>query len=190
MYRNILKSISCILMCLFLMSCGTSLKSNHYVGVKEPIDEKELNKESIWTIEDSIFYARAVDPNKIIASSLRWDEAEKEYKVETFQIVFTSLGKYAFLNLPDKDTGLYTIYRLVPSTDGSVILFAADKENMKKHIKEGKIKAIEKDGSFILETTKEGLDKYVLDNLNEIFDYSSANIIKPLKGFKDNKQKQ
>ena len=185
MYRNMLKAIVCVLISLFLTSCGTSLKSTHYVGVKEPVDEKELNQETLWTFEDNVFHVRAVDPNRIIASSLRWDEAEKEYKVETFPIVLTSLDKYTFLNLPGKAAELYTIYRVIPSTDGSVILFTADKENMTKHIKEGKIKAIEKDNSFILEMTKEDLDKYVLDNLNEVFDYSSAHIIKPLKGIKE-----
>jgi hypothetical protein len=167
------------------MSCGTSLKSPHYVGIKEPADVKGLNKETIFTFEDDVFYVRAVDPNNIIASSLRWDAAEKEYKVDTFPIVLTILGKSRFLNLPDKSTGLYTIYRLIPSMDGSLILFAADRHNMTKHIKEGRIKATEEDNSFILEITKEDLDKYVLDNLNEIFDYSCAYIIKPLKGIKE-----
>lgn len=185
MFRKLLKSISWVLMCLFLMSCGTTLKSNHYVGIQEPVDEKELNKETIWTFQDEIFYVRAVDPNKIMASSLSWDSSENEYKVVTFQVVLTSLDKYTFLNLKDENSASYSIYRVIPSTDGALVVFTADKGNMKRHADEGKIKAIERDNSFIIESTKEDLDDYVLNNVNEIFDYSRAHIIKPLKGLKE-----
>ncbi|MEA3346863.1 MAG: hypothetical protein U9Q21_02100 [Candidatus Auribacterota bacterium] len=184
MFKTVIKLTGCVIISLFLTSCA-SLKSKHYVGIKEPIEKEDLEEESIWQFEDKVFYVRALDPATAIASSLKWDDSKKEYKIITTQVVLTKLDEHLFLNLKGEKEDLYTILRLTGSMDGTMIIFTVDDEEIEKHIKEGKVKAIKKGDNFILELTKEELDSYVRENLNNLFDYDIAGIIKPLKGFKE-----
>jgi hypothetical protein len=130
------------------------MKSKYYVGQKEPIDGKDIEKDSIWQVMDNVFYLRVIDPETLKASTLEWNASRNRYETKTFEVVLTKLDEHFFLNL-------------------------------KKDMKEGKLKALKKGKyDFILQLTKEELDNYVRQNMNELFDYDSPGIIKPLKGFK------
>ncbi|MCK5543209.1 MAG: hypothetical protein KAI40_11010 [Desulfobacterales bacterium] len=192
MIKIIVKLFCCTMISLFLVSCS-SLKSEHYVGQKLPIHE-ELEEESIWQFEDKVFYVRVVSPANspiITASSLQWNKLKNKYEIKTSQVTVTELkiddaDDSLFLNLKEEKEGLYTILRLIPSSsDKDMVIFTVDKGTIKKHIKEGKVKAVKKGDAFILKLTKEELDSYIRENLNEIFDYGGAGIIKPLKGFNE-----
>jgi hypothetical protein len=168
------------------------MKSEHYVGKKIPIQE-ELEEESIWQFEDKVFYVRTIgseDSATITASALQWNKSKKKYEVEIFQVALTQLeinnsDDALFLNLKDDKDGLYKIFRLSPSTnEKDMVIFTIDTGVIKKHIKEGKVKAVKEEDGFLLKLTKEELDDYVRNNVNEIFNFGSAGVIKSLKGFK------
>ncbi|MCP3898755.1 MAG: hypothetical protein GY707_03365 [Desulfobacteraceae bacterium] len=185
---------SCIMISGILMSCS-SLKSEHYVGEKLPIHEL-LQKESIWQFKDTVFYVRTGgDSHEFVttATALQWNELKNKYDIKTSKIVLTKLPNKdvdvddsRFLNLKNDKDDLYTILRLIPANnDKDLIIFTVNDNVIEKHIKEGKVKAVEKSKDFILKLTKEELDNYIKENLNEIFDYSAAGIIQPIKGFKE-----
>ena len=191
MFKIIMKLFCFTMISLFLVSCS-SMKSEHYVGKKIPIQE-ELEEESIWQFEDKVFYVRTIgseDSATITASALQWNKSKKKYEVEIFQVALTQLeinnsDDALFLNLKDDKDGLYKIFRLSPSTnEKDMVIFTIDTEVIKKHIQEGKVKAVKEEDGFLLKLTKEELDDYVRNNVNEIFDFGSAGVIKSLKGFK------
>ncbi len=193
MSKLIMKLFCCTMVSLFLVSCS-SLKSEHYVGEKEKSIHGELQEESIWRFEDKVFYVRAKgtgDSATITVSSLVWSVTKQKYEVKTAQVVITSLesankdkDKSLFLNIKDTKDGLYKIFCLVPSTNNKdMVIFTIDSLAIEKHIKEGKVKAIEKKNDFILQLTKKELDNYIKENLNDIFEYGGAGILKSLSGF-------
>ena len=191
MFKLIIKLFCTAIISLSFSSCST-MKSEHYVGEKIPVQE-DFAEESIWQFEDTVFYARTLGPGEsatITASSLIWNKSEKKYKVKTAQVVITKLktgdtGESYFLNLKDEKEGLYTILHLVPSTnERDMVFFTIDTGTMRDHINEGKIKAVEQKDEFILKCSKEELDNYIQGNLTEIFDFGGAGILKSLKGFK------
>jgi len=186
MYRKITKIFACCVFCLGIVSCA-SLKSKHYVGKKELGAEKDLKKETIWQFQEKVYYVRAVDPETLIASTLEWNDEKKKYEVKTSQIVISKLNENLFLNFKPEKEELYTILRFSPSTEQIMAVFTVDGDIISKHIEEGKVKAVKKGDDFILELTKEELDKYVKENLNELFDYKHSGIIKAIKGFKEEK---
>jgi len=191
MFKLIIKFFCTAIISLSLSSCST-MKSEHYVGEKIPVQE-DFAEESIWQFEDTVFYVRTLGSGEsatITASSLLWNKSEKKYKVKTAQVIITKLetgdtDESYFLNLKDEKEGLYTILHLVPSTnERDMVFFTIDTGTMRDHITEGKIKAVEQKDAFILKCSKEELDNYIRENLTEIFDFGGAGILKSLKGFK------
>jgi hypothetical protein len=162
------------------------------VGEKVPIQE-ELEEESLWQFEEKVFYVRTLgsgDSTNITASTMVWNKSKNIYEIKTSQVAMTRLGmgdsEGFFLNLKEEKDGLYKIFRLIPSTnEKDMIIFTVDTGIIKKHIKEGKVKAVKGKDGYILELTKEELDNYIRENLNEIFDFGGAGIIKSLNGFKE-----
>ncbi len=180
----------CTMVSLVLVSCS-SLKSEHYVGEQVPIQE-DLAQESIWQFEDQIFYVRGQgmeNPGTMTAWTLNWNESENRYEVIESRVVVTQLKlkdsrALLFLNLKEEKDDLYKIFRLIPSTnEQDAIIFTVDAGKIKEQIKNGKVKAFKKDGDFILQLTKKELDRYIKENADEIFDFSTAGIIRSIKGF-------
>jgi hypothetical protein len=160
------------------------MKSKYYVGQKEPIDGKDIEKDSIWQVMDNVFYLRVIDPETLKASTLEWNASRNRYETKTFEVVLTKLDEHFFLNLKKENEELYIILRMSASPQGMALFTVKDKK-IEKDMKEGKLKALKKGKyDFILQLTKEELDNYVRQNMNELFDYDSPGIIKPLKGFK------
>jgi hypothetical protein len=189
MFRITIILISFLVLALFLSSC-TKLKSEFYVGEKEKIPSKEVKTESIWQYEDEVFYVRILDSLRVIASSLEWEDSTNEYKVVTYDVVFTKLGDDSFLNIKEKD-GLYNILRFVSSADGTIAFFGLDKKQLEGDMKQGIVEATEKDSDYILDLNKKELDTYVSENINNLFKVKTPGIIKPLAGiFKDNVSKK
>jgi hypothetical protein len=186
MYKKTINMIVFCMLSLGMASCA-SLKSKHYVGEKESGAEKDLKKETIWQFQEKVYYVRAIDPQTLIASTLEWNDEKKKYEVKTSQIVISKLNENLFLNLKPEKEDLYTILRLSPSTDKIMAIFTVDSDIIQKHMKEGRVKAVKKGDDFILELSKEQLDKYVQENINDLFNYKNAGIIKAIKGFKDKK---
>lgn len=184
MFKTVMTLVGCVIIIVSLTSCA-SLKSKYYVGEIEPIDEEEMIEESIWQYNDKVFFLRAIDSTTVIASSLDWRESEKAYKVITSQVVITTLDEHLFLNLKEEKEDLYTILRLIPSMDGEMVILTVDKEKIEKHIKEGRVKATKAGDDFILNLTKKELDVYIRENLNDLFDYDVAGVIRPIKGFEE-----
>ena len=179
------KLIAFAIISLFAVSC-TSLKCKNYVGTKESIEESDLNTESIWQFNDTIFFVRVVDQS-VTVSGLEWDDSKKEYQVRKSNVILSKLDEHHFLNFMDDKDNLYTILRASSLTDNTIAVFTVNKEIIQRHIKEGKLKATKKEDSFILDLTKEELDNYIRNNLNDLFDYDAGGLLKQLKGTRKNK---
>ncbi len=163
----------------FVISSCTKLKSNYYVGEKEKISTKDLKKETIWQYEDDVFKVRILDSLTVIASSLEWDDSKNEYKIVTFEVVYSRLGDDYFLNIKEADE-LYTILRIAVSLDGTIAFFTVNKNQIENDIKQGIVKAAKRDSDYILDINKKELDKYVSENINELFKIKTPGMIKPL----------
>lgn len=183
MLNKVMILIGCVIICLFLSSCYT-LHSKHVVGEKKLIENKKIDAEGRWQFEDKDFFTRVIGHGTLVGSSLGWDETKKEYKASNVQIVLTQLDDTNFLNIKESKDDLYTIYRMDYSGDGSIVVYTIKEETMDRHIKEGKVKATKtkyNNSSYILELTKEELDIYIQENINNLFDYGNPIIIKQFK---------
>ena len=182
MLNKVMILIGCVIICLFLSSCYT-LQSKHVVGEKNIIEYKKIDAENRWQYKDEDFFTRVIGPGTLVGSSLRWDESKKEYKASNGQIVLTQLDETNFLNIKGDKEDLYTIYRMDYSGDGSIVVYTIKEETMDRHIKEGKVKATKtkNNNSYILELTKEEIDIYIQENINNLFDYGNPIIIKQFK---------
>jgi hypothetical protein len=173
----------CLLILVLLVSSSTKLKSKHYVGEREILSTKEYEQESLWQYEDDAFYVRIVDSTTVIASYLEWNDTIKEYNVVTMEVVPTKIGEDHFLNLKETD-GLYNILRMIGTSDGSVAFFGVDEKKLDKDIEDGRIKVSKNnEGDYIPELDKAELDKYVSENINELFKIQTAGLIRPLTKF-------
>ena len=173
MIRSIFTA-SIILLSTMLSSCS-SLKSQYYVGEKQPITEEDLKEESIWKIGEDVFNVRVVDTNTVIASSMKWDERTNKHIVSSSQLVLSELGHTKFLNVKDDD--LYTILRLVGGSDGDSFAFlTVDAHKVERDIAEGKVKAHKEGSDIIMDGSKEELDAYIQENINTLFSVEGAGI--------------
>lgn len=179
MIKPFLSFVSLLVACFLSVSCS-SLKSPYYVGEQQPIEDKDLNTDSVWQLGDAVYFVRVVDSNTVVASYVEWDKETQKHTLSTCQLVLSKLGDTLFLNA--KDDGLYTILRMIPSIDGSMVLLTVDSDKVEADIAEGKIKA-HKDGSDIItDCSKEELDQYVKDNLQTLFDLDSSSVAKLISG--------
>jgi len=165
---------------IFFISSCSQMRSKYYVGEKEKIPTGEVKKETIWQYEDDVYYVRVLDSLNVLASSLEWNGSVKEYRVKNYDVVFSKLKGYSFLNIKLGEDGLYTIFRMVMSEDGIIAFFIVNEERLKKDMEQGIIKATEKDSEFVMELNKNDLDNYVSENINELFKIKTPGIIKPL----------
>jgi len=183
MIKSFLSLVSLLAICFLSASCA-SLKSPYFVGEQQPIEDKDLNTDSVWQIADTKYFVRVVDSNTVVASSVEWDKDSQKHTLSTSPLVLTKLGDTLFLNV--KKDGLYTILRMIPSADGSMVLLTIDSDKIKSEIAEGKIKA-HKDGSDIItDCSKEELDQYVKDNLPTLFDLNNSSVAKLISGKMEN----
>lgn len=180
MLNKVMILIGCVIICLFLSSCYT-LQSKYIVGERTPIENKKIDTEDRWQCDDKEFFTRVIGPETLIMSTLGWDKEKKEYRAKNAQIVLTKLHETNFINLKGNKEDLYTIFRMETSGNGSPVLYTIKNETMEEHIKEDKVKAVKKDGRYILEITKEEMDSYISENINSLFDYGNPIIIKQLK---------
>ncbi|MDA3798393.1 MAG: hypothetical protein PF692_04855 [Kiritimatiellae bacterium] len=179
MIRNVLISSIITLLALVSVSC-TSFKSKNYVGKRQFISESELTKDSIWQVGDNVFCVRIVDTNTLAASSMKWDEKSKQHALSKYELVLSTLGEYAFLNV--KDGEQYTILRLIGASGDSFVLMTVDPEKVEADIAAGRIKAHKDNSDFIADCSKEELDKYVLDNIKTLFSVDGVTVVKLISG--------
>lgn len=171
-----------VLLTIFLLmfSCA-AIKSVHYVGEKESIFNGSSKKISIWTYEKQVIYLKPIDDYTAIASTLEWDKSKMLFSASNAHILITTLGDHKFLNI--KEDSLYTILKLVPSSDGHFVLFTINEDSIKKDIEESRIKIKDrKNFDYNLDLSKEELDNYISENINSLFDYTVAGVIIPIIG--------
>jgi hypothetical protein len=177
--RKILAPLLIGLAAMALTSC-TSMQSEHYVGVKEPVGENDLKDDTIWQYRDRVYFLRVIDPTTMIAATVDWDEEAGRHKVVTTDIAVTKLDDHLFLNIREQGEPHYSIFRLAPSMDGPIALFTVNRDVLEEDLRAGKIKAVKGQNSIILEMTKAELDAYVRDNHFTLFNTDAAGIIFPL----------
>ena len=163
-----------------LLSACTSLKCEHYVGVKEPIAENDIGEETIWRYRDKVYFLKVVDPQTVVASTLVWDDAAQRHQVVASEIALTKLDDHLFLNIRDEEERYYSIFRLSPSMDGPMVLFSVSRDKLEADIKAGRIEADSGKNSIVLKVTKAQLDAYVRENLFTLFNTDAAGLIFPI----------
>jgi hypothetical protein len=182
MFKICLKFVCCIMISVFLVSCS-SLKSEHYVGELSPAADEKVKDTSVWEFDDTIFFVNIVDSSTLIASTMKWNKAKKEHEIIKSKVILTELkGPNAyFLNFKEGSEDLYTILLLAPTkNEKDYLVYTVNEDTIKKHINEGKVKAIKKGGDYILKLSKEELDKYVRENFYTLFSLGGAGIIKAM----------
>jgi hypothetical protein len=146
------------LVAVITMSCS-SLRSEHYVGEVDGADMEEMDKETIWQFGEDVFYLRAKDEKTFVAATLEWDSKKKRFHASHSEIVLGELDDWMFLSVKGEDEEHYTIARIAPLTDEHMALYTIDR--------------------------KSELDKYVLENVKQIFDTKIGGSITAIKGFED-----
>jgi hypothetical protein len=182
MLRSIKTVLSCMMISVSLVSCS-SLKSEHYVGELLPAADEEIVDASLWEFDNQVFFVNVIDSSTLAASTLRRNKEKKEHEIIKSKIILTELEKPGayFLNMKESTEDLYTILLLVPTkSEKAYLVYTVDNDIIKKHIKEGKVKAVQKGNDYILQLSKEELDKYIGENIETIFTLGNAGIVKAL----------
>lgn len=164
---------------LLLVSC-TQMRSEYYVGEKEPVFEEYEDDVSVWKRESKVFYVKPIDSYRAVVSSLNWNQELKKFDQVESELIISKLGEYFFLNL--KRDGLFTIVRLTGTLDGQFVIFEASSEKLKSDVNTGRISILENDDShvFDLKMSKKELDIYVEENIVELFELTNVAVISPL----------
>lgn len=151
-----------------LVSCS-ALQSSDIVGERKTFSEEEVGSESVWKIEDQLYYVRVASANRLVASTVKWDKDRQAHKLETEEIVLSRLGDDQFLNLKIED--LYHIHYMVPSDDGRVLLFyGINPDALNKHLGRGVVKRDARQDVYTLEGTKEEVDQFIRAHIKSIYD--------------------
>ena len=167
---------------LLCTSC-TSMKCKHYVGEREHVSEKELSKKSVWQWGDGVLYVQVVNTNSLIVSSVEWDEENSKHTIDSRQMVLSKLDDVMFLNI--QEDGLYTILRILPADEDSIVLLTVDDDKLEEDIEKGRIKGETKKGDIILDCSKKELDAYIKDNIQTLFSLDGAGVARLISGEMD-----
>jgi len=171
---------SCVIaLCMLCTSC-TSLKCKHFPGTQEMITEKQLNSESVWKFGDTIYHVKVANSNRVVASWVEWDDKTDKHRIKSFPVVVSKLNDTMFLNV--KIDEFYTILRLTPAGNDSIVLLTIDGDKVKKDIEKGIIKGSKSDNGYILDCTKQKLESYIKSNLNTLFSLDGAGVLKLIEG--------
>jgi len=179
MLKKILHTSCAIALCMLCTSCA-SLRCKHFPGTREPLTEKELSHASVWKYGDEIYHVKVVSSNQVVACSVKWDDETARHALESFEVVPSKLEETIFLNIL-KD-GLYTILRVMPAGEKSMVLMTIDRDKVEKDIAEGKIKGARKGGEYTLDCSQQELDDYIRANLTTLFSLDAAGVLELIKG--------
>ncbi len=179
MLNKLLYAGGMITLTLLCTSCA-SLKCRHFPGTREPLTEKELSHVSVWKYGDEIYHVKVVNSNQVVACSVKWDDKTARHSLESFEVVPSKLEETIFLNI-QKD-GLYTILRVIPAGEKSMVLLTIDKDKVEKDIAEGIIKGTRKGGEYTLDCSQQELNDYIRANLTTLFSLNAAGVLELIEG--------
>lgn len=174
--KKMLSSFLLIVMVAGLCSCA-SLKSKYYPG-KVAVEKGLIGKKMLCIFGDAAFNVNVLSCDDIVMARLEWDDQKKEFKAVNNKAVLSELGKgYLFLNILGDD-GLYTILKCTPR-EKWIVVYTIKEEKIKKDIESGRIKATvnDKDSKYVLDLSKEELDKYLEENVDTLFDYNNPMVV-------------
>jgi hypothetical protein len=144
------------------------------------ITEKELSTKSVWKYGDEIYHVQVVSSNKVVASNVKWDEGTGKHKLESFEVVPSKLDDTIFLNLLHDN--LYTILRVMPAGEESIVLLTIDSDKVEEDIEKGKVKGRSERGTITLDCSKKELDEYIRANLKTLFALDAAGVLELIEG--------
>ena len=177
------KRYSALFCCLVLIagsiSC-TRLKSKHMAGEQVRLTQEDISAESIWKLGDDLYFVRLEEEGTLAAATLNWDEKSGAYAMKTYQLVPSKIGEHHFLNVKDGD--YYTILRLVGAGEDTVVLLTVDKDKLEKDLADGLLQARQEDGDFIVEASKEALDRYIASHIDTLFSLEAAGVARLISG--------
>jgi len=179
MVNRVLALFCCFVLSLSAISC-TSFKSRHYAGEKVALTQEDISPETVWQVGDDVFFVRLVDDGTLVAASLIWEEKKSAFAIRTYQLVPSMIGDHHFLNV--KDGEYYTILRFMGAGEDALVLLTVDKDKLKKDMADGVLQAREVDGDFVMDGSKEMLDRYIASQIDTLFSLDAAGVARLISG--------
>jgi hypothetical protein len=171
-----MKTISIVfyLVFAFILTSCSPLRSPHYIGDQVEFSEKEIGRVSTWEIEGLTYHAKIKSSNQVVVASVTWDQKKEEFVMSTEDLVISALDDQLFINVKYDDS--YGIIHVTKVKDDYLISHSVDTAFLKKQIPSGKVKTGGDDSSFILTGTKEEIDKFMRENMNQVFNEKNLTI--------------
>lgn len=172
----------CFITCLALASCG-SMKSRHVPGEPVTVFDTDMKKECLWLFEGQVFHVTPTGPATAVVASLEWDDTKKKYLKQSGHIILSAIDgeELAFLNIKMENDDYYTILRIIGTTnEEDFILFTIDSDTIQRHVDQGIITALKKEGDYFFNLDKKELDNYVKKYRDKLFDHDIAGVLERL----------
>ncbi len=177
---NKLLYISCVsVICILCASCA-SLKCEHFPGTQEMITQEKLSDKSIWKLGEVVYHVKVANSSRVVASWVEWDDSADEHTLKSCPIIISKLDETLFLNF--KIDGFYTILRIIPSGEHSLVLLTINPKKVEEDIESGVIKGSKENGEYKLDCTKQELESYITANLNTLFAPNAAGVLNLIEG--------
>jgi hypothetical protein len=164
---------------LMLASCA-SLQSPYVIGEATTYSEDEIGNETVWKIDDEIYYARIISTNTVAVSVVKWDQEAQSNSVETVDLIRSELDGHGFVNFKEADA--YFISRVAPFGDNTLVFYPVDNDALEKLIASDHIEQGEKKGAYILKGTKVEIDQFVSEHVEHIFNTDTPVVAELISG--------
>jgi len=170
--KRLLFPLLSLILAATISSCA-SLKCKYYPG-KLAAEKNLIGRKMLCTFGSTAFNVNILSSEDIVMARLEWDAQKKEFKAINNKVLLSELENgYLFLNILGDD-GLYTILKC-SAREKWIVFYTIKEEKIKKDIESGRIKATvnDKDSKYVLDLSKEELDKYLAENIDTLFDYNN-----------------
>lgn len=101
MFKKLLNFAMLITLTLTCASCA-SLKCEHFPGTRESIADKGLGGKSIWKFGSEVFHVQTVNPTKVVASYVKWNDETDKHELESGEVVLSKLDETLFLSFRNR----------------------------------------------------------------------------------------
>ena len=179
MFKRILSLFCCFALSVGAVSC-TSLKSRHYPGEKVALTEEDISPQTVWKAGEDVYFVRLAEDGTLAAATLKWEAQKGAYAMQTYQLVPSKIGDNQFLNVKDGD--YYTLLRLVGAGEDTVVLLTVDADKIEKDVADGVLQARKEEGNFVMEGSKEDLDRYIAGHIDTLFSLEAAGVARLISG--------
>lgn len=134
--KNGLRLLFVIFTLPFVVSCSV-VKMERPLPKNGKVDAQKMN--GAWESEGTPIYIGLVDESEGRMGGTKWDDENKEFKVENYKLYFSEVERKKFVSIQEEDNKwVYARYEWTES--GNLICWMADAEFLAKAIKDKKLK--------------------------------------------------